>query len=31
MQLVIETVGTVAITAIPVEELDTGNAGEFKA
>jgi anti-sigma B factor antagonist len=30
MQLAIETVGTVAITAIPVEELDAGNAGEFK-
>jgi anti-sigma B factor antagonist len=30
MQLAIETVGTVAITAIPVEELDAGNVGEFK-
>jgi anti-sigma B factor antagonist len=30
MQLAVETVGTVAITAIPVEELDAGNAGEFK-
>jgi anti-sigma B factor antagonist len=30
MQLVIETVGTVAITAIPVDELDAGNAEEFK-
>jgi anti-sigma B factor antagonist len=30
MQLAIETVGTVAVTAIPVEELDAGNAGEFK-
>jgi anti-sigma B factor antagonist len=30
MQLAIETVGTVAISAIPVEELDAGNAGEFK-
>jgi anti-sigma B factor antagonist len=30
MQLAIETVGTVAITALPVEELDAGNAEEFK-
>ncbi|MGE0702511.1 MAG: STAS domain-containing protein [Vicinamibacterales bacterium] len=30
MQLAIETVGTVAITAIPVDELDAGNAAEFK-
>ena len=30
MQLAIETVGTVAIAPIPVEELDAGNAGEFK-
>jgi anti-sigma B factor antagonist len=30
MQLAIEKVGNVAVTAIPVEELDAGNAGEFK-
>jgi anti-sigma B factor antagonist len=30
MQLAIETAGTVAITAVPVEELDAGNVAEFK-
>jgi anti-sigma B factor antagonist len=30
MQLAIEKVGNVAVTAVPVEELDAGNAGEFK-
>jgi anti-sigma B factor antagonist len=30
MQLAIETVGTVAIAALPVEELDAGNVGELK-
>jgi anti-sigma B factor antagonist len=30
MQLALETVGTVAVAVLPVEELDAGNAGEFK-
>jgi anti-sigma B factor antagonist len=30
MQLAIEKVGNVAVAAMPVEELDAGNAGEFK-
>ena len=30
MQLACETVGDVAVCAIPVEELDASNAGEFK-
>jgi anti-sigma B factor antagonist len=30
MQLAIETVGTVAVAAMPVEELDAGNVAEFK-
>ena len=30
MQLAVEQVGDVAIAAIPVEELDASNAGEFK-
>jgi anti-sigma B factor antagonist len=30
MQIVFEKVGDVAVTAVPVEELDASNAGEFK-
>jgi anti-sigma B factor antagonist len=30
MQLAIETVGSVAVATMPVEELDAGNAAEFK-
>jgi anti-sigma B factor antagonist len=30
MQLACEKVGDVAVCAVPVEELDAGNAGEFK-
>jgi anti-sigma B factor antagonist len=30
MQLAIEMIGNIAITGIPVEELDAGNAAEFK-
>jgi anti-sigma B factor antagonist len=30
MQLTIERVGNVAVTAVPVEELDAGNVAEFK-
>ena len=30
MQIVVEKVGDVAVTAVPVEELDASNAGEFK-
>ena len=30
MQITSETVGDVAVAAIPVEELDAGNAAEFK-
>jgi anti-sigma B factor antagonist len=30
MQIAVETIGGVAVAAIPVEELDAGNAGEFK-
>jgi anti-sigma B factor antagonist len=30
MQIALEKVGDVAVAAVPVEELDAGNAGEFK-
>jgi anti-sigma B factor antagonist len=30
MQLVVEQIGDVAVSSVPVEELDAGNAGEFK-
>jgi anti-sigma B factor antagonist len=30
MQMVFEKVGDVAVVAVPVEELDASNAGEFK-
>ena len=30
MQLTVEKVGDVAVVAVPVQELDAGNAGEFK-
>ena len=30
MQIVVEKVGNVAVTAMPVDELDASNAGEFK-
>jgi anti-sigma B factor antagonist len=30
MELAIEKIGDVAVSAVPVEELDAGNAGEFK-
>jgi anti-sigma B factor antagonist len=30
MELAVETVGDVAIVALPVEELDAGNTAEFK-
>ena len=30
MQIVVEKVGDVAIAAVPVDELDANNAGEFK-
>ena len=30
MQLAVETISNVAVAAIPVEELDASNAGEFK-
>jgi anti-sigma B factor antagonist len=30
MQLVVDTIGNAAVAAVPVEELDAGNAAEFK-
>jgi anti-sigma B factor antagonist len=30
MQIALEKVGDVAVAAVPVDELDAGNAGEFK-
>ena len=30
MQIALETIGDVAVAAIPVDELDAGNVGEFK-
>jgi anti-sigma B factor antagonist len=30
MQIALENVGDVAVAAVPVDELDAGNAGEFK-
>jgi anti-sigma B factor antagonist len=30
MQLTVEKIGDIAVSAVPVEELDAGNAGEFK-
>lgn len=30
MEIVTEKIGTVAVTTIPVEELDASNSGEFK-